>query len=328
VSSLKLALNEIGVKTRPLPKHTEFAINCFKCNDTGMHMYVNESVVREGVRGWCYCHRRGCVATIQQLAAYYHLLHSYESYKGTVATTEAILNKLANLSFDKPVESIETSYKGEPFDITQFPSPLDSDDFFAKKARRYLNNRQFSDSLIALYDIRYANSGDYAGRAIIPFYEHKELVYFQARSYLIHSDLKILNPPDGAFRYGKSEYLFNFDRASMFKRVVIAEGWASAMTCGLNGVAINGNKASESQLDKLIENWQEFIVVLDNGVEDKTFKLAKEILYRNPRALVGAVLLSHGDPNDHSFKDMQEIIKRAKTYNTMSSIITDAIRLQ
>jgi len=325
MSTLRFALTEAGVKTKPLPKKTEFAIKCFKCNDTGMHMYVNEGVVREGVRGWCYCHRRGCVATVKQLAIHYQLLYDYDSYRAGVTTTEAVLTKLANLGFEQPVGKI--SIQDSWFNFDQFESPLTSKSFFAQKAKTYLNNRRgFSDPLIALYDFRFADAGDYAGRIIIPFTERGELVYFQARSYLLASTLKVLNPPEGVFIGGKSEYLYNFDRARLFPTVVIAEGWASAVSCGLNGVAINGNAASDIQLEKLLEYWDNYVVVLDNGVEDKTFDLAESLLHRKPKSNVSIVLLPEGDPNDYTFKEMKTFISNAKRYHSVSEIKAEAIK--
>jgi DNA primase len=180
----------------------------------------------------------------------------------------------------------------------------------ATKARKYLNARGFSDFQIDAYDLRYETTGRDGGRIVIPFKENGEIVYYQARSFMKHERLKILNPEQDE---GKSRFLFNFDQARDYTQVIICEGWASAMSAGPNAVAQSGIKPSERQLELLVSNWDDFVVMLDAGTVEESWWLAKALLHRKPKARVVITSLKAGDPNDHTFIELQQIIADAVT---------------
>ena len=324
-------LEESGARTYTLNKVNEFAITCPKCGDSEHHMYVNPVKLYKGVKGWCYCHRRGCTMTLEQLLRHFGIKgYKIDQVEYKPTTYEMVKSKLMNIGNFDFCDHEEVKVIPTGFDFDQFKIPYRKSSDMAKRAMRYLTvKRGFTDEQIEQYGLRYSDSGDYSGRIIIPFYENEELVYFQARGFTIATSNKILNPPLGAFSGGKSDYLFNFDQAKLHRTVIINEGWASSITAGYNAVAINGNKASDVQLTKLTNTWDSYIVMLDNGVEVESFKLAKELLYRKSNARLKLILLPNKgtDPNDCDPKYLDYLIQKAKIYKTKAELDMDEIRI-
>jgi DNA primase len=64
------------------------------------------------------------------------------------------------------------------------------------KAIHYLKKRNIGEALIIKYNIGYCDSGDYAGRIIIPSYDSDgKLNYFEARTFYDNVNLKYKKPP-------------------------------------------------------------------------------------------------------------------------------------
>lgn len=89
-----------------------------------------------------------------------------------------------------------------------------------REAYNYLKKRGVTDEMIERYDIGFADSGDYAGRIIVPSYDFKgELNYFIARSWYPKEKLKYRNP-----EAPKELLIFNESRINWEKDVYLVEG--------------------------------------------------------------------------------------------------------
>lgn len=287
-----------------LAPNGEVAIHCIRCRDNDYHMHVNTSVYKNGVTGWGYCYRNGCTSPLYWIAKTLKL-----DIKITEATREVS-------SFDQFASMIRSGLKGSApvaeeqnkLKISDFHVVDGSTTFCGKKAKSYLLGRGFTEGQIRNYQLMYSDDGDYLGRIIVPFFEHGKLVYFQARSFMLSPGLKVVNPGRSEALRGKADFLFNFDQALEYSSVVICEGWASAMSAGYNAVAINGKSASELQLRKLAKHWPSFTIMLDAGTQRESITLAHNLLKLNPRADVAIVDLPFGDPNNHDFRSLTDLI--------------------
>lgn len=310
-NDLILALQKARVRYANAP-NGELAINCVVCKDTKSHMRVNVSAVKRGIKGWGYCYKNGCTVTLARIVSTLGLKVKVETQSRSLTAFdqfEALMYNMGDVVSSTP--PVDTSRY-----LLQYKKIVGNDEFRAKRALSYLKVRGFTESQIKAYKLMFSDTGDTSGRVIIPFFESGKLVYTQARLFAGNGNPKILNPPNGVFNGGKSEYLFNFDMASSYSRVVVCEGWASAITAGPNAVAIQGKVISQVQLRKLSSTWVEFVVMLDAGTELESQAVAQGLFYQNSQAVVRIVRLPDGDPNDYTFTQLQEFIAAADVYTS------------
>lgn len=173
-----------------------------------------------------------------------------------------------------------------------------------ERACRYLESRGFDPMELAdTYDLILPEPGSpLDNRIIFPLIQDAEIVYYQARS-LGRAQPKYLNPPKLICPVGKSQFIFNFDRAiqcldkySQCERLVITEGIFSALSVGENAVCIFGKEISHSQLNLIFRSGvKKVTVLLDPGAEISALKLASKL---HQRLDVKIAFLQGGDPNE------------------------------
>ena len=301
--NLRYALENRGVKTHNTSNTDEFSIQCIFCSDHKSRLNINEA------KGLYFCYHRGCTGHISKIIKHFKL--DYE------VDFEVRPNPLFKLR-----EKLRTmSLKGEKdkttpicsLDISKFDPIVGSSSLIAKRAKQYLENRGFTEQQIINYNLRYESIGKYANRIIVPFFENGKFVYFQARSF-INCGLKVLNPSKTEAHLGKSQWLFNYDKAKKFSTyVIICEGWASAMSAGYNAISIQGMTVSEAQLFKLL-SWKKFIIMLDAGRITEATKIAKKLKMYTPEKQIFIANLPYGDPNEITKEELKQAITRKKEY--------------
>jgi hypothetical protein len=117
-----------------------------------------------------------------------------------------------------------------------------------------------------------------AERLVFPVYFENKLVGWQMRSLPgtfygdLESDVRYYH------LFNKGSYLYNYDQARKFNRVIVVEGVKKALKFP-NGVATWGTGISRRQL-KLIQSWPEVIMMLDadENPRSNTQKRAKEFV--------------------------------------------------
>lgn len=298
--SLKLTMEINGITTYPGLGESEFSMNCPFCGDKKHHLQVSER------KNLYYCFRRGCSGRVHKLLK-----------KLKIFTVKKFYSNSNFFSLEKKLKDIlipfETSLEGQQaYYISTFKGILTSEEKDAILAFKYLSERNIEIKDILNYDLRYCTIGKYKDRIIIPFYENGECVYFQARLYknLTPGVQKVLSPSEAELYYGKSHWLFNFDRAKKYEEVIICEGWASAITAGNNAISIQGNIASSVQLHKIITNWKKYIILLDSDAKNQAYNLAQQLLTKSLYSKVKIVTLPVGDPNDYSKKEINDMIQK------------------
>lgn len=164
---------------------------------------------------------------------------------------------------------------------------LGHDPHIDDRVRRFLTPRGFTMQDAKQWGLAYAWRGKFAGRLIIPVYEHGELVYFQARA-MFGENPKYLNP-----RVPRGEVLFNAEIAQATLRcnkpgspptLFITEGAFNAMSAGSNSVAIFGKVMSPVQearimqmLTSLLPSKAQVVVALDHGAEREAIEIASRL---------------------------------------------------
>lgn len=334
IMTLREQFEKHSIPTSGASNKEEFAVNCPFCSDTKFHCQVNEK------KHTYYCYRRGCSGSLSWLLKKLGIRNlKLNVPKLELSSLKALRKKLD--AFEPDDNVIE-----QEINISDSPLITNCDTYSGKQAQKYLRSRRFSNEQIIDYELRYATTGRFAGRIIIPFFEKGKVVYLQARAFRMTPEQKILNPKNYCrnchsvdifvwiknhkyfkcekcgsvnstqkISQGKSHWLFNYDRAFHYDTIIICEGWASAMTAGNNAVAIQGNLISDTQLQKLVDAWDNFIIMLDFGAEEQAIELGIAILRKKPEAKLKVVLLPFGDPNNYTKIQLDEFIEKTDWYN-------------
>lgn len=302
---LKQALQNIGIKTHFAPNN-EFAIACVFCGDHEHHLHINEAKQRY------FCYRRGCKGHTNTIIKHFGLSLDLKESTET-STLEKLKKRFSDITL-KPVQ--DKAIPPVSLDLSKYQPLGHTKSLLASKAKQYVLNRGFTEEQIKQYDLR-IGSGEHTGRIIIPFYEHQNCVYFQARAYMMSPVKKVRNPTKQDITDGKSKWLFGFDQAQAYEQVVVCEGWASAMSAGLNAVAISGTALSTTQLKKLICNWNDFVILLDYKAENAAIKIACELRLFKPYAKIQIGLLPYGDPNEITALELDDCLNDLKPFETI-----------
>lgn len=311
---IKQLLGSKRIAYREGNKLDEISVCCPKCGDSKFRLQVNPTVHSRGVTGWCFCYKEWQAFPIDR---YFGLIHvEVERSDELVVQTsfEQFEQRMRELKLDQ--EYSEHTKQVNLKDADRFVPIVPATSRAAKKALEYLVKRGFSEDQVKAHQLMFDPTGDFINRVVIPFYAGARLVYFQARDITGHARQKILNPDEALTGVGKSEVLFNYEQAKHHSSVIVCEGWASAMSAGVNAVAINGKHASKLQI-KLLRYWSNFVILLDADTETESLRLAGELKTHNTSVRVAT--LPWGDPNDNPAGAAQAIQKAVEI-----SSVTDA----
>lgn len=204
------------------------------------------------------------------------------------------LNDLQNEEFENVDE-----VKIIDVDISKFESALDY---------YHIVKKRVDDKMIQYWDLKYATSGFYKNRLIIPITYKGRTVSFCARDmsgraekwlkllkrakkdHLTVSEIdelrdkyeckKIIYPPvivdeprDIIYGSSISALMFNFDKAIDWNKdyIILVEGAFDAMrlfSWGFNAVAILGTKLSRFNRSRILENYDKVYICLDNDEKE------------------------------------------------------------
>jgi len=147
------------------------------------------------------------------------------------------------------------------------------------EAKKYLNDRNITDSQITYYRLGFCISGRYSRRIIVPVLgQEQELLSFVARDYTGKSDKKILAATAESGTHGVKDYVYNLHNAAKTEHLLIAEGVFSAMSLGSRGVALFGKKASDQQIALImLAKPKRITICLDPDAYDKSLALARQL---------------------------------------------------
>jgi hypothetical protein len=272
----------------------EYLMQCPFCGDGGHnHMYVNP---KKGLFHCYFCGESGHLSFLLKKFGDGKLISTFDVRR----TEEKIVPKT---------------------DFESFLCMTDFQRFDPETALpiNYLERRGISLREAQLYQIRFAISGRYKHRVIIPIFEReaREVVCFSARTYMDEKP-KYLFPHAGETLITTSEALYGSHWASGYRKIVLVEGAFDALAINRKlgtdfcGISFLSKHMCTGQLFKLLKFpiETEFFVMMDADAHKETSKIAAEI-YKLGRNVKSAFLVS-GDPDTASPEEIISAIERAE----------------
>lgn len=204
------------------------------------------------------------VMDLENLETYTEVLRvlDKEEYSGYVYKEEAV-----------ELKSKKALYLPEGFKLLN-----QGDSLLAKSARAYVKKRGFDIEQVSKMGWGYGTKDKYLGYLIIPFHEHGELVYFNARLF-IGNGPRYNNPEVSESGLGKSFIIYNKDALEIYKSVFLCEGAINAQTMGERGIAMGGKAVSRFQVNEILRSSVErIIILLDPDAMDRAIDLALQLV--------------------------------------------------
>lgn len=275
----------------------EYCIRCPVCGDHSTHDHCYCNVVKETY----YCHYKGCRGRLRELI---------KDYKNVELTSRQA--------------GVTEKTRYAPTDFARFTKVTGKTGTLDRLALAYLKNkRKLTDEEIRLYDIRFASSGRYYGRALIPIYENCRVVTFIARGFLPFVSPKYLFPHHGETINTTAEAIFRYNEVIDRPRGihVLVEGVFDAIRVarrnkdlGIYALALMNNQLSEGQLHKLLKlKDATFLVMMDADAHKEGLRITKTLF--NYGRSTRLCLLEKGDPDSLTDKQMDKIINESKPFS-------------
>lgn len=260
----------------------------------------------------CNCFKCGEHPSPISLVMYLENVDSFTEVK-------AILNSDDYTGYVFKEEKVELKGKKEFFLPEGFKNISMGTSLLARSARNYLKKRGFKIEELARKGWGYCNTGKYLGYIIIPFTEHGQLTYFNARLYM-GAGPKYNNPEVDVTGLGKSFIIYNADALEIYRTIYICEGAINAETLGENGIATGGKAVSRWQVNKFIKSQVEkFIILIDPDAKDKALDLAFKLV---PFKKVKVVFLPDNEDVNSLGKQRTLEYVRETTYQTYQELLT------
>jgi len=303
---------------------SEYCIPCPYCGDAKDHSHCFVSVAKR-IFHCFYCGEAGTISKLVRDHA--DKLATTPEYDSAVPIYKEI---------DAPViKEIEF----ENFRRVPLLEHQPADEFsLGYRAWRYLHERGLSDIEIHVYDIRYAPTGRYAGRVIIPVKEAGSAVCFSARSFLESAvKPKYLFPAKGETILSASDSIFNYDKIEtpthVSQTVVITEGIFDAIAVERlrfpNTICVStlSKNITDAQAKKLLVARinRSFVIMFDSLAKDPNIK---HDIGRAARMLVESVadvnvfvaVLPTNDPAASTREEISQAIGEAGQFTYVSGM--------
>ena len=116
----------------------------------------------------------------------------------------------------------------------------------------YLYKRGFGNDVIGWHDLRFASSGNYGGRIIIPICLDSKIVSFTSRDYTGKQKNRYKHAPLYMSAKRIKDLLYNYDRAKTHKHIYVLEGPTDVWRMGEDSVAVFRSALSSEQRNLLI----------------------------------------------------------------------------
>lgn len=221
-------------------------------------------------------------------------------------------------------EKVELKGKKEFFLPDGFKNISMGTSLLARSARNYLKKRGFNIEELARKGWGYCNTGKYLGYIIIPFTEHGQLTYFNARLYM-GAGPKYNNPEVDITGLGKSFIIYNADALEIYRTVFICEGAINAETLGENGIATGGKAIARYQVNRLIKSQVEkFVILLDSDAKKEAIDLALKLC--NFKKVKVVYLPDGTDCNDLGRKEVLRYVRKAE-WKSEGELLNEKLRL-
>ena len=279
--------------------------HCPFCNHHKLKLEINFTENKEGINPWnCWvCNTKG-----KKL---------YYLFKKLKASPEKFqeLGKLTktNIKVDDIIveEKIELP--------KEFKSIINNNDIIAKKAYKYLKERNVTNEDIIKYNIGYCAFGKYKNMVIIPSYdENGELNYFISRSFEKDAFIKYRNP-DCSRDIIAFELFINWSSP-----LILCEGAFDALAIKRNAIPLLGKNLQKTLLKKIITSEVEKIyIALDTDAIRQALQHCEYLMNQGKKVYL--VELEGKDPSEMGFSYFTKLIQNTlplDEYNLMERKIS------
>lgn len=181
------------------------------------------------------------------------------------------------------------------------------DSLECRRAKSYLKKRGISDLDIVKYNIKYCETGKYAGRVVIPSYDaNGKLNYYIARDYTGFSGMNYLSPVCDKDNIIGFELFINWKLP-----VILCEGVFDAIAIKRNVIPLFGKTIPTAVMKKIVTSEvKEVYIILDRDAESEMLEYTKDLL--DLGKVVYTVELEGKDPSLTGFNHMVDIINHAE----------------
>jgi DNA primase len=265
------------------------AYHCPFCNHHKPKLEINFTENKEGINPWnCWvCNTKG-----KKL---------YYLFKKLKASPEKFqeLGKLTktNIKVDDIIveEKIELP--------KEFKSIINNNDIIAKKAYKYLKERNITNEDIIKYNIGYCAFGKYKNMVIIPSYNgNGELNYFISRSFEKDAFIKYRNP-DCSRDIIAFELFINWSSP-----LILCEGAFDALAIKRNAIPLLGKNLQKTLLKKIITSEVEKIyIALDTDAMRQALQHCEYLMNQGKKVYL--VELEGKDPSEIGFSYFTKLIQ-------------------
>jgi DNA primase len=190
----------------------------------------------------------------------------------------------------------------------------------------YIEQRLGSRRLAVKHDLGWCWMGHFAGRMIIPVILRGKPVSFAARLMRKKRDdegkdyVPYLYPKKRPGQAGHIQLLFNYDRFSQHRTVVLTEGSLDAIHVGDQGAGLLGKSLSQSKLALLLSGEVEEVVTLLDGDGPGREATEKISALLSPILRVRNAWLPEGvDPDEVERSELRTVIGSARAFNPRRS---------
>lgn len=168
--------------------------------------------------------------------------------------------------------------------------------------------------------IYFAYKGEYEGRIIIPIFENKKLIYFQARAISNNIEPKYKNPPLNNLSFRKENIIYNYKNFNKNKPIIITEGLLDTISIGNQSTTILGSSITNNFIDNLLKLTNKYLILAyDNdkkGLKELTnFLINSEYSKIMKYFLMPNELKIYKDLNEVLIDDKNNINNRNELYN-------------
>lgn len=239
---------------------------------------------------------------------------------GFMPIIEAV-RKLANVSWPEAIK-IAKKFGGEKTYKRYEKAPKEKDidvlfpagtlDYFPKKHRRYLENKNFDpDYLIDSWNLRATGTlGTYKNRIIAPIYYKNKFMSYQARTIFGEVEPRYKACEMENERRHHKYCLYGLDLVAG-KSVLVVEGISDVWRMGIGSVATFGIKYTDVQILLLTKHFDNIFILFDpqeEAAQIQAKKLTRELAAMGKEAET-IVYDSDCDPGSLSNKDARYIMR-------------------
>lgn len=209
----------------------------------------------------------------------------------------------------------EPTYCDLPKEFVSLNKYDDSPEY--KIAKKYLSQRNITQSDIIKYNIGMCKYGSFANRIIIPSYDsYGQINYFSARSVFEDAPQKYTNPKN----VKKTDIIFNEIFINWNEPIIFVEGIFDALATKFNAIPLLGKTISDTLRNKLIEhNVKKVYIALDLDAKANSLKYIEMLLKLNCN--VYFVSLNKKDPAEIGSLEMFKLMKKAKQIKNKQDLI-------